>query len=179
MLPGSHPPLISIIWSGFTLLNGFSKIMIPQLHLQSTFVWQQLQVRSLTHLALLDDLILEEEVQHSREFAHREPVIGWKVTHVPAVVNYGKSAGFRSHLPGGEDSWKGQWVLSTKFLRRFGETLATSRCPRGDLTSSARKRLQELNDAASPCGKASFLRCLLANVCVTQAVCLTNIVPEQ
>lgn len=89
------------------------------------------------HLALLDHLILEEEVQHAGEFAHREPVIGWKVTHVAAVVNYGKSAGFRSHLAGGEEIRgvsRSASVQHKKSARRLSETLATSSWPppRGD-----------------------------------------------
>lgn len=41
-------------------------------------------------------------MEHAGELAHGEPVIGWEVTHILAVVNYGKPSGFVSYLPGGE-----------------------------------------------------------------------------
>ncbi len=59
-----------------------------------------LEVSRVPHLFVCNDLIFDEKVENSRELAHREPVVGRKLTHILAVMDYRQSAGLMSHLRG-------------------------------------------------------------------------------
>lgn len=43
-------------------------------------------------------------MENSGELVHGEPVLVWEVTHILAVMNNGKPAGFKSYLQGEEVS---------------------------------------------------------------------------
>lgn len=74
-------------------------------------------------------------MENPGELAHREPVIGREVAHVPAVVNDGKSAGLVPYLPGERGDSCGAVFPSITHKRVHNENMF-SRVRRGNICRS-------------------------------------------